>query len=93
MGSVKRSYDRFSQRPASAPGTSARGSACELEGVIPGTYTAYHVRGSARRGPQVCGVRMNVSDSTTRTTSPQGSHAKSGAGGALEFFGTWWERA
>ena len=32
------------------------GSACELEGVIPGTDTAYRVRGSARRGPQVCGL-------------------------------------
>ena len=33
------------------------GAVCELEGVIPGTDIAYHVRGRAGgRGPQVCGL-------------------------------------
>ena len=40
--------------PSIAIGAWDFGSACELEGVIPRTNTAYHVRGSARRGPQVC---------------------------------------
>ena len=43
------------RRPPPSIGAWDIGSACELEGIIPRTDTAYHVRGSARRGPQVCG--------------------------------------